>query len=351
MHNKCPNRNDSFKDAALARQAQLTKPSGSLGKLEALAVKLADLQQTEKPSVENIFIAVFAGDHGVAAEGVSAFPQEVTAQMVMNFLQGGAAISVMAKQLNSKLEIIDTGILTPLPKQTGLVIHRAGNGTANSAQEAAMTKEQLAIALQAGKEAIERATTKNTTQTNTDLFIGGEMGIANTTAAAALYCALLNLTPEQATGAGTGLDAQGIEHKVNVVKQILATHESCGDNALKWLRCVGGFEIAALTAAMIHAAQSGVPVLVDGFISSVAALCANRINPGVNDYLIFSHVSNEQGHRKVLSSLNQQALLDLDLRLGEGSGAAIAASLLKSACALHNNMATFEEAAVAGKNA
>ena len=344
INNPTPTRKSSYKENALARQAQLTKPPGSLGKLEALAVKLADLQQSRKPSADKVSIAIFAADHGVAAEAVSAFPQEVTAQMVMNFLHGGAAISVLAKQLNATLEVIDTGILTPLPAQKGLVIQRAGNGTANSARQAAMTSGQLQTALQAGYDAIERAIANKA-----DLFIGGEMGIANTTAATVLYCALLGLAPEQVTGAGTGLDVAGIQHKTAVIKQIITTHQSCTDNTLEWLRCAGGFEIAALTGAYIHAAQRGLPVLVDGFIGTAAALCATRINPAVNDYLIFSHVSAELGHRKALQTLNQEALLDLDMRLGEGSGAAVAVNLLRAACATHNQMATFAEAAVAGK--
>ena len=349
INNPCPQRKQSFKQQALERQSQLTKPPGSLGKLEDLAIRLADLQQTAQPSATNISIAIFAADHGIAAEGVSAFPQEVTAQMVTNFLQGGAAISVLANHLNADLEIIDVGILNALPAQTGLVIQRAGAGTNNSLHKAAMTQAQLETALQAGYDAIERAI-----ENKADIFIGGEMGIANTTAATVLYCALLGLSPEEATGAGTGLDHQGITHKTEIVKGVLAKHQACETNTIEWLRCAGGFEMVALTGAYIHAAQKGLPILVDGFISSVAALCAVQIQTGVNDYLIFSHISAEKGHRKVLNklekTLKQDALLDLDMRLGEGSGSAVAVSLLQSACALHNNMATFAEAAIATKN-
>ncbi len=349
----CANRDNQFKDHALARQSQLTKPQGSLGALEDIAVRLADCLQTEKPTINNINIAVFAADHGVAAEGVSAFPQEVTTQMVANFLQGGAAISVLAKHLDAQLDIIDVGTVSPLPVQSGLTIKHIGNGTANSAIEEAMTEEQLEHALNSGKEIIEKAVSRKA-----ELFIGGEMGIANTTTASALYCALLGLSPEETTGAGTGLDESGISHKTDVIKRILATHEhfctdnsdNSADNALAWLRCAGGFEVAALSGAYIRAAQSGIPVLVDGFISSVAALCAFKINPSVNDYLFFSHLSAEQGHKKVLQTLKQTPILDLGLRLGEGSGAAIAVNVLQMACKLHNEMATFEEAAVATQN-
>jgi len=335
----------AYKERAISRQTQLTKPPGSLGVLEDIAIRFADLQQSDRPSADKISIAVFAADHGVAIEGVSAFPQEVTSQMVMNFLQGGAAISVLAKQLNASLEVIDVGILNPLSQQEGLVNDRAGAGTANIAEEPAMTLQQLELAFTAGYDAVERAVKKDS-----DVFIVGEMGIANTTSAAALYCALLGLTPEQATGAGTGLDSTGIQHKINIVKRIVEKHQHCENNTLEWLRCAGGFEIVAMTGAYIRAAQCRLPVLVDGFISSVAALCAVRIQPNVNDGLFFSHVSAEQGHRVVLETLKQKPLLDLGMRLGEGSGAAVAVSLLQSACALHNQMATFEEAAVATKN-
>ncbi len=339
-----PQRNNSFKDNAAEHQTQLTKPLGSLGELENIAIRIADIQQTDQPSVENIAVTIFAADHGVVDEGVSAFPQEVTAQMVMNFLQGGAAISVLAKQLDANLEVVDAGILTALPEQAGLVNQRAGSGTANSAKQAAMTEEQLESALQTGHDAIERAI-----QNNAELFIGGEMGIGNTTSAAALYCALLDLTPEQATGAGTGLDDDGIKHKISIIKQILELHHACADDPLAWLRCVGGFEIAALTGAYIRAAQCDLPVIVDGFISTAAALCAILIQPKVTDVLFFSHISAEQGHKSVMEILQQKPLLDLGMRLGEGSGAAVAAPLLQSACRLHTQMATFAEAAVATK--
>lgn len=350
IKNPCPALDPLFKQQAIERQSQLTKPPGSLGQLENIAIRLASLQQQYQPTIDSISIAIFAADHGVVKEGISAFPQEVTTQMVLNFLNGGAAISVLASQLNAHLEVIDVGIYLPdsanliLAKQANFVIHRAGNGTANSSKVDAMSDEQLQIAFQAGYDTIERCISQKT-----QLFIGGEMGIGNTTTAAALYCALLGLTPEQATGAGTGLDNKSIQHKTKVVQQIIDQHKSCGDNTLEWLRSAGGFEIAALTGAYIHAAQSGLPVLVDGFISSVAALCAVRILPEANKWLFFSHVSAEQGHRLVLETLEQTPLLDLGLRLGEASGAAITVPLLRSACALHNEMATFSEAAVATK--
>jgi nicotinate-nucleotide--dimethylbenzimidazole phosphoribosyltransferase len=251
----------------------------------------------------------------------------------------------LANHLKANFEVVDCGILTALPDHKLLINARAGEGTANSTKQEAMSQEQLETALQAGYDSVERSL-KN----KADIFIGGEMGIANTTAASVLYCALLGLNASDATGAGTGLDEKGIQHKTQVVQNILDKHQACGSDALSWLRCVGGFEIVALTGAYIRAAQVGIPVLVDGFISSVAALCAVKINPSTNEYLFFSHVSAEQGHRRVLTELKQTPLLDLGMRLGEGSGAAVAVSILQSACVTHNNMATFAEAMVATKN-
>ena len=339
----CLSPDTDFIDAATERQAQLTKPPAALGELETLAIRLAGLQRRAQPSVDKVHISVFATDHGVADEGVSAFPQAVTTQMVHNFLQGGAAISILAKQLGATLEIIDVGIKTPLAHPQ-LIVQRAGNGTTNNALGAAMTSEQLQSALQAGFNAIERAQ-----QAGADLFIGGEMGIANTTTATALYCALLDLTPIETTGPGTGLNQVGIQHKKTVIQRILNLHRSTFGRPLEVLRCMGGFEIAALTGAYIHAGQCGIPVLIDGFISTAAALLAVRIQPSVADWLILSHTSAEPGHTYAVKALQQRPLLDLDMKLGEGSGAAVAVPLLRMACALHNQMATFAEAAIAGK--
>ena len=346
LHQPLPELDPQFKQHAIDRQTQLTKPLHSLGRLEELAIQLAHLQQSKHPLVDQITIAIFAADHGIADEGVSAFPQEVTAQMVGNFLQGGAAINVLANQLNARLEIIDVGIKTSLGSPAGLIEDRAGNGTKNSLLHHAMTDVELAKALAAGQNAASRAK-----ENNSQLFIGGEMGIANTTTASVLYCALLNLDPIQVTGAGTGLEPQAIKRKATVVQQVINRHsKDCKNNPEKWLQAAGGFEIAALCGAYIHAAQCGIPVLVDGFISSVAALYAQRIQPDLTEWLIYSHLSAEQGHLVTLNSQSASPLINLNLRLGEGSGAATAAPLLRMACALHNNMATFTEAAVAGKH-
>ncbi|HEU0234253.1 MAG TPA: nicotinate-nucleotide--dimethylbenzimidazole phosphoribosyltransferase [Gallionella sp.] len=340
----CAVLNESSRTAALARQEQLTKPPGSLGKLEAIAVQLSALQGTAKPQMECLHISIFAADHGVAAEGVSAFPQAVTVEMVRNFARGGAAISVLAKHLNATLEVINLGTVLPVEPLAKVRDERIAAGTANFAQGPAMTEAQLAAALQAGQAAALRAK-----QDGAHLFIGGEMGIANTTSASAIACALLQESPQLLAGPGTGLDSKGVAHKAAVIQRALDLHRNNLAQPLDVLRHVGGFEIAALAGAYLAAAQNGMAVLVDGFISSVAALTAVRIQPDVRNWLLFGHTSAEPGHQRVLTALDAQPMLQIGMRLGEGSGAATAVPLLQLACALHNNMATFAEAQVSGK--
>lgn len=336
--------NEEARGAALARQAQLTKPPGALGKLETLAVQFAALQGREQPQVEGVYIGVFAGDHGVAEEGVSAFPQAVTAEMVKNFARGGAAISVLAKQLGATLEVVNLGTAFDTGDLPGVRQCNLGKGTANFARAAAMSEGQLAAALQAGNDSAARAA-----QLGAALYIGGEMGIANTTAAAALACALLQLSPQQLAGPGTGLDPAGVRHKAEVVARALALHAAHLSEPREVLRRLGGFEIAALAGAFVGSAQRGVPVLVDGYIASAAALLAVRLNPGVADWLLFAHHSAEPGHTLLLKALHAEPLLNLGMRLGEGSGAAMAVPIIRLACALHSGMATFAEAGVSEK--
>jgi nicotinate-nucleotide--dimethylbenzimidazole phosphoribosyltransferase len=332
--------------AAAARQAQLTKPPGALGRLEELAVRLAALQGTPRPSVERVHITVFAADHGVAAEGVSAFPQAVTAEMVKNFARGGAAISVAARALGAPLEVINLGTAFDTGPIAGVKDYHLGPGTANFTREPAMNEQQLGSALAAGRHAAERARLAGA-----QLFIGGEMGIGNTTAASALACALLDAPAERLAGPGTGVDAHGVARKIEVIRRALARHSHHHGTPLEALRRLGGFEIAALTGAYIACAQIGLPVLVDGFIASSAALAATRLCPGAGHWFLFAHASAEPGHRAVLEALDARPLLDLGMRLGEGSGAAVAVPLLRLACALHNDMATFAEAGVPEKTA
>jgi nicotinate-nucleotide--dimethylbenzimidazole phosphoribosyltransferase len=333
--------NEARRLEAEARQQILTKPPGALGRLEALAIRLAALQDTAQPRVEHVHITVFAGDHGVAAEGVSAFPQAVTGEMVRNFANGGAAICVLARALNATLEVINLGTVNNPGPLDGVKDYRLGPGTANFTQAPAMDVHQLACALAAGRHAAERAHLAGV-----QLFIGGEMGIANTTAATALACALLGHAPDRLAGPGTGLDVAGVARKSKVIQRALDLHNGHMDSPIAALRRVGGFEIAALAGAYIACAQMGIPVLVDGFISGSAALAAVRLRPGVENWLLFAHASAEPGHRLILEALDAQPLLSLGMRLGEGSGAATAVPLLRMACALHNEMATFAEAAV-----
>ncbi|MCH4902104.1 MULTISPECIES: nicotinate-nucleotide--dimethylbenzimidazole phosphoribosyltransferase [Pseudomonas] len=336
---------DAVENAA-ARQQQLTKPAGSLGQLESVAVQLAGLQGQVKPTLDQVWISIFAGDHGVVAEGVSAFPQEVTGQMLLNFVSGGAAISVLARQLGAQLEVVDLGTVTPSLNLPGVRHLNIGPGTANFAKGAAMTRAQGELALQGGRDSVLRAKAAGA-----QLFIGGEMGIGNTTAASALACALLDCPVAHLTGPGTGLNAEGVSHKAQVIERALALHAARRGDALQTLFNLGGFEIAALVGAYLACAQEGVAVLVDGFICTVAALVAVRLNPACREWLLFGHRGAEPGHRHVLETLGAEPLLELGLRLGEGSGAALAVPLLRLACDLHGQMATFAEAAVADRPA
>jgi len=334
----------SASEQALERQGQLTKPPGSLGRLEACAVALAGMQGRMQPRVDKLQIAVFAADHGVAAAGVSAFPQEVTVQMVANFAAGGAAISVLARSLGAELEVVDVGTASEPGELPGVISHRAGEGTADISRQDAMSQAQLEIALNAGRASALRAV-----EAGADLYIGGDMGIANTTAAAAISCALLQADPVALAGPGTGLDASGVSHKARIISESLARYDNLSEHPLEALRCVGGFEIAALAGAYLTCAQQGLPVMVDGYITTAAALVAVRHQPGVKDWLFFSHRSAEPGHRAILDGLGAEPLLDLGMRLGEGSGAAVAVPLLRLACDLHNGMATFADAGVSEK--
>ena len=340
IHQGCPEVSAAHHGAALARQAQLTKPAGSLGRLEHLACELAGLQQTDQPRATTAPIIIFAGDHGVVAQGVSAYPQDVTIAMMSNFASGGAAISVLARELGSSLEVVDAGTLAHQPI-SGIVTDKPRHGSRDFSREAALTADEVAFALECGKRAVSRAGAA-------DILIFGEMGIGNTTASAAIASALLGLSAEQTAGSGTGVDARGRALKVTVIDQALGRHGlRRGDVSVEDVLCaVGGLEITAISGAIIAAAQRRVPVLIDGLIVSAAALAAACLNPSCRPFLLASHRSAEQGHRLVLEALGAQPLLDLDLRLGEGSGAALALPLLRLACALHNGMATFAEAAV-----
>ncbi|MBJ9419793.1 nicotinate-nucleotide--dimethylbenzimidazole phosphoribosyltransferase [Acinetobacter oleivorans] len=332
------------KQQAEQHQLQLTKPTGALGDLELIAVKLASLQSNAHPQVNHPWITIFAGDHGVVEENISAYPQAVTRQMLQNFTTGGAAISVIAKYHQAHLQVIDCGTVGEAYEYVGVERHCIRAGTANFAKQAAMNTEECRAALELGKNSVDTAKADGA-----DIYIAGEMGIGNTCSASALACLLLNDTAEQLTGVGTGIGADQLRHKIEVIEQAIELHHKhvTGD-AFKTLCAVGGLEIAAIVGAYIRCAQIGLPIIVDGFISSVAALCAIRMNPKVRDWMLFGHQSAEYGHRRILQELNAEPILKMNLRLGEGSGAGTALSLVKMACVLHNQMATFAQAAVSG---
>ena len=329
------------RDAAEARQRALTKPPGALGRLESVAVQLAAMQGREQPLLDAVEIVVYAADHGVVDEGVSAFPQVVTYEMVKNFANGGAAINVLARALEASLNVVNLGTVVEAEALPGVTNRVIAPGSANLARSAAMSAAQLDTALQVGSEMVDQGLARGM-----HLFIGGEMGIGNTTAAAAIGCAMLGVEAQAMAGPGTGLDASGVSHKAQVIERALKLHAGALHSPAEILRILGGFEIAALTGSYIRCAQAGVPVLVDGFISTSAALCATRLCAGVERWLLYSHTSAEPGHAAMLRALGAEPLLDLGMRLGEGSGAAVAAGLLRQACALHNEMATFAEAGV-----
>lgn len=331
--------------AARERQAVLTKPAGALGVLEEVAIRLAGLQASERPRVQQPYISIFAADHGIAEAGVSAFPQAVTAEMVRNFSRGGAAISVLAAQIGARFEVVNCGTVSALESMPHVLDVRIAAGTHNFLEQDAMSQTQFEQALQLGRDAVQRAKTAGS-----DCWIGGEMGIANTTSATAIACALLDVAPDQLTGPGTGLQPEQIAHKARVIATGLQQRQADADVS-HLLRAVGGFEIVALVGAYVSCAQVGLPALVDGFISSVAALAAIKLNPAIRPWLFLSHLSAEPGHRRIADALEFSPLLQLNMRLGEASGAAAAIPLLQLACALHNQMATFAEAAVSVKTA
>jgi nicotinate-nucleotide--dimethylbenzimidazole phosphoribosyltransferase len=328
--------------AALSRQSQLTKPPGSLGRLEQLAVQLAAMQATATPCADNVHITIYAGDHGIMAEGVSAFPQSVTGAMISNFATGGAAISVLAKHLDASLAVINVGSVSELAPIDGVQDQRIAAGTANFCRQSAMSPDECQQAMLIGKDNVEASL-----QQGAQIYIAGDMGIGNTTSATAIASALLDLPAEQLAGPGTGLDLNGISHKIAVINRALLLHKQQLNSPLAILQRLGGFEIAAMAGSYLACAKSGLPVIVDGFISSVAALTAEKICPGSRNWFLFAHQSAEPGHRHILNAMQAQPVFDMNMRLGEASGAAITVPVLRQACALHNQMATFAEAHIA----
>ncbi len=320
-----------------------TKPPGSLGRIESLALQMALAQGTEAPSADPARLFIFAGDHGIVAEGVSAWPQEVTAQMVLNFLAGGAASTVFARANGVAVTVADAGVAAPLPDAPGLVRAGVRRGTRNAAVEDALTPDEVARALAFGAGLAAEAVAAGAR-----VVALGEMGIGNTSAATLLAHAVAGIELGVLTGPGAGLDAAGVDCKLGVLARAAARRP--GPLApLDALAAFGGLEIAAMAGALVGAASRGAVVLVDGFIATSAALVALAARPEARPFCVFAHRSKEPGHRRMLDWLEAQPLIDLDLRLGEGTGALLALPLLRAACAMLNEMATFESAGVSGK--
>ena len=318
-----------------------TKPLGALGRIEALAVQLGMIQGTITPHIEQAQIRVFAADHGLTKHGTSAFPSAVTAQMVHNFLQGGAAINVLARQHNIELKVVDAGVDADFAPHLKLLDYKVRHGSRDALTEPAMTETECLAALENGMKVVKNLAG--------NLLIVGEMGIGNTSAASLLLARLGDLSIADCIGRGTGLDDAGLEHKTDILTQVLECHQQA-QAPFDVLAALGGLEIAMMAGALIQAASERRILLIDGFIASSALLVAERLAPGVAQYAIFAHHSVEPGHAHLLKSLNAEPLLNMGMRLGEGSGAALAYPLLQSACAIINEMASFSDAGISEQN-
>jgi nicotinate-nucleotide--dimethylbenzimidazole phosphoribosyltransferase len=339
---------EAWRTVARRRLDTLTKPLGSLGQLEDLAAQFVAIrgERWQEPIHKGVYI--FAADHGVTAEGVSAYPTEVTRQMVLNFLAGGAAANVLARSNHAALTVIDVGVATGFEDANGLVLRKVAHGTRNMRREAAMSEEQLLQAITVGIDMADAAATAGQ-----NLIAIGEMGIGNTTAASAIACALTSAEAATVTGRGTGVSDAAYAHKVRIVTEAVAYHfaTSLPASPLSTLRCVGGLEIAAMTGMMLQAARLGLVIVLDGFISTTAAATAVSLAPACRGYMIAGHSSAEPGHAILLKHLGLQPLLSLNMRLGEGSGALLALPLIEAAIALYAEMATFNSAGVSEASA
>lgn len=329
----------TFAARARARQAELVKPPGSLGRLETLAAQLAAIQAADRPQVRPRAIVVFCADHGVCAEGVSAFPSRITRQHLRNFAGGGAAVAVLADLTGAELVVCDVGVDADVADIPGVRRRKVRRGTRNFAVEPAMTPDETMQALQVGFETISELAERGVRAVAV-----GEMGIGNTTAAAAVTAALTGQPPEAVTGPGSGLTPEGLARKVAVIRRALVKHAPCADNPLDVLTKVGGLELAAMCGAFLGCAAHGCVAVADGFVSTAAAALAVGCAPVVREYLVFGHRSAEPGHRILLDFVGGTPLLQLDMRLGEAGGAALALLVLDAACRLHGDMATFREA-------
>ncbi|SDH17893.1 nicotinate-nucleotide-dimethylbenzimidazole phosphoribosyltransferase [Alteribacillus persepolensis] len=329
---------EQAREAAKTRMNQLTKPPGSLGRLETIAMDLAAMTANPQPAVTPPGIIVFAADHGVTAEGVSAFPQEITAQMAKNFLHKGAAINVLASQIDASFRLVDIGMTQEI-NHVNITNKRIKAGTANFCETDAMTKKEAVSAVQAGFDVAQMMIENQGIR----CLILGEMGIGNTTASSAMIACYSKKDPEHVTGPGTGLSPEKIKHKQHILRKALQERTINSNDSIDVLAKVGGLEIAGITGAMLAAAAHRVPVIVDGFISSTAAVTASNISRRARDYMFIGHQSTEPGHRLAIELLNKQPLLDLHMRLGEGSGAALSFPIIQAAAALICDMAVFDD--------
>lgn len=328
-------------DTAWKRLDNLTKPRRSLGRLEEIAARVVAIREEKRPLVSKKEVFVFAGDHDVVSEGVSAYPQEVTGLMVRNLLAGGAGINVLARCASAHVNIIDIGMKEDLQDAEDLIKRNVKRAAGNIARGPAMTREEAEKAIVVGIEMVDRAYDNGTIMIAT-----GEMGIGNTTPSSAVFAALLPAEVIDVTGTGTGLDEKGLKHKVAVIEQILKTNRKSLDDPISVLSAVGGLEIAGICGLCLGGAARRMIVVVDGFISSAGALVAMRMNPAVRDYLFFSHQSSEKGHQTFFEKERLRPILNLDLRLGEGTGAALAMQIIENAIKIYNEMATFQEVGI-----
>jgi len=329
---------------ARARQDILTKPRGSLGRLEELSIQVAGITGQARPRIKDKVIVTMAGDHGVVAEGVSAYPSEVTVQMVYNFLRGGAGINVLAHHVGARVVIVDMGVAGELEPQPDLVDHKVALGTRNMAQGPAMSRDQAIQAVEAGIEVVERELAKGM-----DIVGVGDMGIGNTTPASAITAVITGAPVAEVTGRGTGIDDEQLQHKIEVIEQALEINQPDPDYPLDVLTKVGGFEIGGIAGVAIGAAAHRIPVVIDGFVAGAGALIAAGLAPQVKDYMIAAHQSVESGHRLILDYLGLTPLFDFGLRLGEGTGAALGISIVEAGVKILNEMATFGQAGVSEK--
>ncbi len=334
----------SAMSSALDRQNMLTKPQGSLGRLESLSIQMAGITGQVRSQIQHKVVTVMAGDHGVVAEGVSAFPQEVTPQMVLNFLYGGAAINVLSKHVGARVVIVDMGVAAAMDAHPQLISRRIGSGTDNIAKGPAMTRAQAVESILSGVEIVEAEIAQGL-----DILATGDMGIGNTTPSAAIACVVTGKSASEIAGRGTGVNDEGLRRKILAVENALKVNQPDMKDGLDILSKVGGFEIGGLAGAILGAAANRRPVVIDGFISTAAAIIAATIAPQVKDYLIAAHCSQELGHRLMMEWLGVTPLLDMNMRLGEGTGAALAMSLVEASCKILYEMATFGEAGVSEK--